>query len=88
MSARNAPTRGGQFRDQVRDARWYKKNIPVRFGQLVDTLVSTSAQHFDPGLDRDSAEVVAVRILKWQEGPVAKAYFGMGMGTNAELHKA
>lgn len=80
------PARGGQFRDSVRDARWYRKNIPVRFADMMGNLMRTTEELWGvgQGLSRDAAEVVAVRILQWQEGPVAKAYFGMGMGTTVE----
>lgn len=86
------PNRGGQFRDQVRDARWYRKNIPVRLAFIMTALQESSERIWPgQGYTREEAEIVAVRILKWQEGPVAKSYFGMGMLTkedNATLHQA
>lgn len=84
--------RGGQFRDAVRDARWYRKNIPVRFNQIMQALIESSERIWPgQGYGREEAEIVAVRILQWQEGPVCKTIFGMGMTTkedNAKLHTA
>lgn len=59
-----APRFSGQGRIQAKPGtvKWYKQNIPERFNNIASNVESA-------GYDKQSAEVIAARILKWNESP-------------------